>query len=150
MTRVRVLDLPADKLDGEVIVAFIFEDQQPIRGAAALLDWRLCGLLTQNLLEGFMRGEAGQRLVVMGDHRVNADWVMFFGAGRFQTLDTKKMEDLVRQVLDILKRAGFRRVALAITPPTKVSRTALQGTIEAYLASASLGTMECLLTFQGE
>ena len=150
MTRVRVLDLPADKLDGEVIVSFIFEDQKPVRGAAALLDWRLRGLLTRNLLDGFICGEMGQRLMVLSDHRVSADWVMFLGGGGSQSLDTRKMESLARQALETVYRAGFRRVAMALIPPAKESQEFLQGAIERLLADASLTGMECLLTFQGE
>ncbi|MDW7645738.1 MAG: M17 family peptidase N-terminal domain-containing protein [Desulfuromonadales bacterium] len=150
MTRVRVLDLPADKLDGEVIVSFIFEDQKPVRGAAALLDWRLRGLLTKKLLDGFIGGEAGQRLAVLTDHRVSADWVMFFGGGKSQSLDTKKMESLARQALETVYRAGFRRVALALILPAQERQESLQGAIESFLAGSSLVNMECLLTFQGE
>jgi len=150
MTGVRVLDLPADKMDGEVIVAFIFTDQKPVRGAAALLDWRLNGILTRNLLEGTLDGVIGQRLVVMGGHRVNADWVMFFGCGTAQSLDAIQLENLLGQILVLLQQAGFRRVALAITSPFKGEQDALQKNVETFLVGHVPRDMECLLTFQGE
>ena len=43
---------------GDALVVPVWSDVRPLRGAAGLLDWRLCGRLSQMIREGRVSGAA--------------------------------------------------------------------------------------------
>ncbi|NIQ96583.1 MAG: hypothetical protein GWN87_22115 [Desulfuromonadales bacterium] len=77
----RPLDLPADRMDGEVVAVLFFEDERPLAGPAALLDWRLNGLLTRRLLNGEATGRRNEKILVDANNKILAPWVLFQGGG---------------------------------------------------------------------
>lgn len=112
----RVLDLPADRMEGEVVCALIFEDERPLRGPAALLDWRMNGRLTKMILEGDVFGRRGERLVIDGGSKILAPWVLFQGGGRLDGLSEDSWKGLLVDLLDAATLAGFSRLALCLAP----------------------------------
>jgi hypothetical protein len=50
----------------DVLAVPVWSDLRPLRGAAGLLDWRLCGRLSQLLREGRLCGALGNRLLPGG------------------------------------------------------------------------------------
>ncbi|MDH3842567.1 MAG: hypothetical protein OES69_01410, partial [Myxococcales bacterium] len=50
-----------DELQTELILLPFFEDERPLRGAAGLIDWRLCGALSRRLAGGDLRGSFGEK-----------------------------------------------------------------------------------------
>ena len=55
-----------DTASAEVIACTMWSDERPMRGLAALLDWRLAGRLSALVKSGFMRGEADEVVLVPG------------------------------------------------------------------------------------
>ena len=147
MNRLGVVDLPADKLGGEVVVSFFFSDQRPLNGPAALLDWRLNGLLTSQLVDGHLSGTAGEKLLVGTNGKISSEWVLFWGGGGWTDLDEKGYQALFKQVFEGLKNAGFKRVALAIVPLPGSTQSTIQKQIGEILYSRHQNQLECLLTF---
>src|SRR5438874_9265009 len=51
-----------DQLEGapEALVLPFFSDERPLRGAAGLCDWRLCGRLSRLLASGRVQGQWGE------------------------------------------------------------------------------------------
>jgi hypothetical protein len=47
-----------EKLQCDSISIFIFEDARPLRGIAGIVDWRLNGMISKLLIEGFRSGRA--------------------------------------------------------------------------------------------
>lgn len=114
MTRLQVLDSPADLLPGEVLAALFYSDVRPLTGPSALLDWRLNGLLTQQLVAGNTQGVPGEQLLFASNGKLAADWVLFYGGGAWSALTPFTLCGLIGSVLDVVHRAGFHRLALAI------------------------------------
>jgi hypothetical protein len=114
MTPLRVLDSPADLLPGEVVAAFFYTDIRPLRGSSGLLDWRLDGQLTEQLLLGKARGTAGENLLFSSNGKLSSDWVLFVGGGICAELTPLTLSGLIGSVLDTVRQAGFQRVALAL------------------------------------
>lgn len=114
MNRLQILDLPADRIDGEAVAALFFEDERPVLGPAALLDWRLNGLLTNLLLQGQARGRAGEHVLVRNNGKLSADWIFFLGGGSRKGLGREACQGLLRHFLQTCRDAGFTRVTLCL------------------------------------
>jgi hypothetical protein len=114
MTRLQVLDLPADRLPGEVVAVFFYPDIRPLAGPAALLDWRLNGLLTRQLCAGKGKGDPGEHFLFSGNKKLAAAWVFFAGGGVHKELTPLTLSGSIGSVLEVTNKAGFRRVALAL------------------------------------
>jgi hypothetical protein len=117
MTRVRVVDLAPDRMAGDVVAGFFFEDQRPLRGGAALLDWRLNGVLTDLLLSGDASGAPGEHVLVRSNGKLQASWALFAGGGSWRDIAPFTYSALIGGLLDDCRRAGFQCVSLCLTPP---------------------------------
>ncbi|MFA5517287.1 MAG: M17 family peptidase N-terminal domain-containing protein [Desulfuromonadales bacterium] len=146
MSPLRVLDLSADRMEGEAIVVFFFEDERPIRGPAALLDWRLNGLLSQKLIAGKTVGKEGEQLLVMNNGKIAADWALFVGGGRWEHLDRRHYGDMIRNVLLACRRAGFARIALALSPLEEMGEEELGAMVADIFRAEEISGMECQLS----
>lgn len=116
MSRPRITDIPADRLEGEAVAAFFFEDERPVRSPAALIDWRLNGVLTELLLAGEARGTPGERILVLGNGKLATDWALFAGGGSWRGLDRGNYAHLIRDLLEACQLVGFSRFALCLSP----------------------------------
>jgi hypothetical protein len=150
MTPVRVLDLPADRMEGEAVAAFFFEDERPLRGPAALLDWRLNGALTDLLLTGQAAGRAGEHILFPNNGKLGADWVFFVGGGSRQGLGEETYGSLIRHVLAACRDSGFARVALCLAPLPNMGPAILESLVTEIMAETAPVALECLLTIETE
>lgn len=146
MTSQQVIDLPADRMEGDVVVAFFFQDQRPLEGASGLLDWRLNGRLTELLAEKLVEGQSGERVIVANNGKLNADWVLFIGGGSIQSWQAYVVRALLEQVLEICRNAGFRRVSLCFPDDCGLSRTDLQSILSNILQDMGPAAPDCLVS----
>jgi len=103
---------PADHLTGESVVALYFDDLRPLDGPAAVLDWRLDGQLTRMLLDGEIHGRAGEHVLLQGNGKLKADWVLFVGGGKWHGLCEETHAALVKHMLTVARQAGFSDLSL--------------------------------------
>jgi len=143
MIRPERLALPADSLPGESVVVLYFVDQKPLSGPAALLDWRLDGQLTRMLLDGRVRGRAGEHVVMQNNGKLNADWVIFVGGGKWQGLCRETHAALVRHMLRVARQAGITNISLAFMPHEEIDGDVLLKQINDALASEGAGVHAC-------
>jgi Cytosol aminopeptidase family, N-terminal domain len=146
MNSVRVIAQAPDRMPGEVVAGFFFEDQRPVDGAAALLDWRLNGLLSRLLLEGSATGRLGEYILVQNNGKLQTPWILFAGGGSLQNLAPFTYGGLVGSVIDDCRRAGFHQVSLCLTKPAGVS----PDWVELLAGELTFGAddMEIVLTLQ--
>ncbi len=137
MTRIRVVDLAPDQMSGDVVAGFFFEDQRPLRGAAALLDWRLNGILTDLLLSGAASGVPGEHILVRNNGKLQASWVLFAGGGCWRKIAPFTYSGLIGGLLDDCRRAGFLSISLCLTPPQNGTDGWLQDLAETLDISGS-------------
>lgn len=130
MTRIRVVDLAPDRMAGDVVAGFFFEDQRPLRGAAALLDWRLNGIMTDLLLSGAARGTPGEHVLVRSNGKLRAPWVLFAGGGCWRKIAPFTYSGLIGGLLDDCRRAGFQRISLCLTPPVTAPEIGADGWLQ--------------------
>lgn len=148
MSQVRLLDLPADHMEGEVVAAFYFQDERPLQGPAALLDWRLVEPLTRKLLSGSSQGRAGEHLLVSNNGKLGSDWALFVGGGSWHGLGPDTYRSLVDHLLEVCCQAGFRRIALCLAPLAGMSVNDLEQMVKQALAALGTPGCECLLSLE--
>lgn len=146
MSLLERIDFPADCLPGDSVVALYYSDQRPLAGPAALLDWRLDGQLTRMLLDGQIKGKAGEHVLMQGNGKLKADWVLFVGGGKWQGLCRETHASLVRHMLEVAGKAGFHDLALCLIPCEDMRADDLQAQVEAALAWIGLSVRTCLLS----
>jgi len=84
VTETKLLSPELATIDGLGVDAFVIglnEDERPLRGASALLDWRLCGRLSALMKEGNIDGKRGERILTPSHSGLNATRIFVFGFG---------------------------------------------------------------------
>lgn len=143
MSLLQRLDLPADLLPGESVVALYFADQKPLVGPAALLDWRFDGQLTRMLLDEDIRGRAGEHVMLQNNGKLKADRALFVGGGKWHGLSRETHAGLVRHMLKVVRQAGFKDVSLAFMPHAEIAGELLQQQLSDALAVEGTGIETC-------
>ncbi|GAB4213038.1 MAG: hypothetical protein OHK0013_36460 [Sandaracinaceae bacterium] len=103
-----------DALDAEALVAPVHTDERPLRGATGLLDWRLCGRLSQLLLRGRLTGGDGERVLVPAGGRLAFEKIVLVGAGPSAQLDAAHARVVLAHMLDVLDGLRVRRAAIVL------------------------------------
>lgn len=98
----------------DALCVFVAETERPLVGAAGFVDWRLCGGLSRLLQRAFFTGEAGDSLLLATEGALHIPRVFAVGMGRGGPLTRERLDALLGQAAEILRRAGMREVALEL------------------------------------
>jgi hypothetical protein len=104
----------------EALVLSLFTDERPLRGAAGLADWRLCGRLSRLIKSRRLSGKSDE--VVMtppAGGRLRFPRLMIFGLGAQRGFDEARYQSAALHIRRVLERAGLRRYALQ--PPGRAT-----------------------------
>ncbi|HTO70619.1 MAG TPA: M17 family peptidase N-terminal domain-containing protein [Myxococcota bacterium] len=71
-----VVEAPAD-----TILVPIPEDERPLRGDAGLVDWRLCGRISEQLRSGYVSGQLGEAALLPGARPLSPARILLVGVG---------------------------------------------------------------------
>ncbi len=137
MISLEIVDFPADQLPGDALLVPFFEDQRPLDGPAAVIDWRLDGMLTRMVLEGKLVGRIGERLALQGNAKIVSPWVLIGGGGRWRSLDRDNYLDLVERLLKMASKAGIQELALCLPPSADVDARELERLVREALIGIS-------------
>jgi hypothetical protein len=103
----------------EALILPFFADERPLRGAAGLCDWRLCGRLSRLLAAGKVDGKWGETTlyppIVSGLPRLPFGRLLLFGLGPAERFDESCARDSARKLAEVISRLSLARVALS--PP---------------------------------
>lgn len=141
-----ILDLPADRLETQVVIAPLFENEKPLKGCQALLDWRLNGLVTHLIEKNSVAGKPGERVLLNGGSKIAASWVLFVGVGVRKPPVLDQFERLLTEALAICRQAGFSRIGLCFSEEADLSTDKLQDKLQARLKESGYAGMEFFLT----
>jgi len=103
---------PLERVDADVAVAGLFEDDRPLRGGAARADWRLCGLLSRLIIDERISGAPGEAVLVPSESRLRAPRVLVLGLGPRGKRSLAQVQDLVRDAADRVIALGLTKMAL--------------------------------------
>lgn len=137
------LQLPADRLSGEGVVTLFFQDQRPLAGPAAILDWRLDGQLTNLMLENKVVGRAGEQVILQNNGKLLADWVMFIGGGKWHDLCLNTYKSLINHIVVTVRTAGFKDISICLSTTQFANSHFLEEYLLSSLKSKGQGISKC-------
>jgi hypothetical protein len=106
--------VPIDKIDADVIALSFFEDERPLRGGAGLVDWRMNGELSRQILDGTIGGREGESLLMSTDGRMAAPRLLLFGLGDSSLFEPGRFQGLLSQFVRTIAGLKLTRPALTI------------------------------------
>lgn len=96
-----------DETRRDTLVLPVFKDDRPLRGAAGLADWRLCGKLSRLLKSNRATAEAGETLLLPPGRRLRFGKIMWFGLGDAKGYSDDRFRKDVAWILGVVTRAGI-------------------------------------------
>jgi hypothetical protein len=103
-----------DELRSELCVLSFFEDERPLRAAAGLCDWRLCGRLSRMLEARVATGSLGECTLCPAGPRLPFERLLLVGVGMRERFDDGAFERACERVRDALVGLRVRNVAVSI------------------------------------
>ena len=100
---------------GDLLGVYIWTDVRPLRGAAGLLDWRLCGKLSGLIQSGRLTGLDGEQLLLPSNGRLPWRLVMVMGLGARAEFTTGRFRAAIARLFTAAR--GLDVSELAVGPP---------------------------------
>lgn len=97
-----------DEAQRDCLVLPVFRDDRPLRGAAGLADWRLCGKLSRLLRDRRATAEAGETLLMPPGRRLRFQRIMWFGLGDAKGYNDERFRKHLTWIHEVVSRAGIK------------------------------------------
>jgi hypothetical protein len=101
-----------DETARDTLVLPVFKDDRPLRGAAGLADWRLCGRLSRLLKSNKATAEAGETMMLPPGRRLKFKRVMWFGLGDAKGYTDDRFRKDLTWIQSVVTQAGATDWAL--------------------------------------
>ncbi len=108
-----------EEAGGDALVLTFFREERPLRGAAGLADWRLCGRLSRLIKLGRVRGDNGESLLMPCGRRLPFRRILLLGLGGSRPFGDEVFRGHVRRIREVMKRAGIQEYA--VQPPGRAT-----------------------------
>jgi hypothetical protein len=95
-----------DETTRDCLVLPVFRNDRPLRGAAGLADWRLCGRLSRLLKSNKATAEAGETMMLPPGRRLKFKRVMWFGLGDAKGYTDDRLRKDLTWIAGVVKNAG--------------------------------------------
>lgn len=137
---IRFVPLDLARIDGlryEAIVLPVHEDERPLRGAAGLCDWRLCGRLSRLLQRGWVRMKSGDVTMVPVRPRLPFDKMLLFGTGDSSGFTARDVTEVTSRMLKTLEGLRLRTFVMAL-PGRAMGRVTAADAIRGFLSATGI------------
>jgi hypothetical protein len=128
-----------DVLKCEAILAPFFSDERPLTGVLGLIDWRMCGFLSNAIERGNVRGDFGETVLVPLRPRFVVDKLFLLGLGPEKDFNAEALATATARMLDIVARANVRTSALVL-PGRSTRRVEPLAAMESFVAASRAHT----------
>jgi uncharacterized membrane protein YgcG len=108
-----------EEAQSDALVLTFFREERPLRGAAGLADWRLCGRLSRLIKLGRVHGDGGETLIMPPGRRLPFQRIVLFGLGPAAPFDEAAFRRVVRRIREVMTRAKVEDYALQ--PPGRAT-----------------------------
>lgn len=98
-----------DQTEADGMCVAFCSDERPLRGAAGLLDWRLCGAISRALLRGRLRGDRDEVTLMPSAGRLSFPKILLFGIGPSEATSDVVCRAACRQMAATTARLGLQR-----------------------------------------
>ncbi len=110
---VLLLDLARwDEARRDCLVLPVFKDDRPLRGAAGLADWRLCGRLSRLVKSNRASAEAGETMMLPPGRRLKFQRILWFGLGDAKGYSDERYRKDWKWIVEVVTKAGVTDWAL--------------------------------------
>jgi hypothetical protein len=121
-----------DQLKTETLCLPLFVDERPLKGVAGLIDWRLCGRVSELLVSGKLRGDLGEAVLMPARPRLTPERLLWVGTGTRGELDEARFREFVRSLMERLVRLRVRTAGLVL-PGRALDRVSAAQAMEWFL-----------------
>jgi hypothetical protein len=105
---VLALDLARwDEARRDCLVLPVFRDDKPLRGAAGLADWRLCGKLSRLLKGSRANADSGETMLMPPGRRLPFTRVLWFGLGDAKGYSESRFRSDLAWIAEVVAKAGI-------------------------------------------
>jgi hypothetical protein len=125
--------IPIDEVDTGTLIVGYYANEQPLRGDAGRVDWRLHGMLSRLIIDQKLTGTFGEDLLVPAI-RLAAQRIVLLGMGDHKTLDAARLRTLAELAVKKLETLKERRCLLALPgekqgfePPVRTAAPIIEG-----------------------
>ena len=94
-----------DKVEGDILAAYLVAGQRPPHGIAGLCDWRLMGFISRLIAEGKLSGETGEKLLISSEGSIIPKKLVIYGVGDY-TQAPLSLQDTAAELIKTLKKLG--------------------------------------------
>jgi hypothetical protein len=101
-----------DEAARDCLVLPVFRDDRPLRGAAGLVDWRLCGKLSRLLRDNRASADSGETMLLPPGRRLKFSRILWFGLGDAKGYSEERFKKDLAWILEVVKKAGVTDWAL--------------------------------------
>jgi hypothetical protein len=116
-------------VDADAVIVGFHEDVRPLKGAAGLLDWLLCGALSHLIIQKKVRGTSGEVALLTSRGKIQAAMIFMVGLGPREA-STDSLRAAARAAAVSSVNAGVARAAIDCFPlggiPTGEAMTAVR------------------------
>lgn len=95
-----------DETSRDCLVLPVFKDDRPLRGAAGLADWRMCGRLSRLVKSNRASGEAGESMLLPPGRRLKFARILWFGLGESKNYSDGRFTHDFAWILEVVKKAA--------------------------------------------
>jgi len=99
---------------GDLLAVGLWSDVRPPRGAAGLLDWRLCGRLSALMAAGKVAGAPDEQTLIPSGRRLPWKLVLFAGLGARADFSERRFVAAVHRTLKTMRGLKLARLAVAL------------------------------------
>jgi len=108
-----------DEVSADALVLTFFADERPLRGAAGLADWRLCGRISRLVKKQRATGEVGEQILMPPGGRLPFPSLFVFGLGQIDGFSEGSYREQVQRILAVLDAAKIK--SFALQPPGRAT-----------------------------
>lgn len=98
----------------DVVACGLFEDDRPMRGLAAVIDYRLAGRLSTFVRRNELTGVENEAFLFPPRPRLTAEKLVVFGWGKAAAFDEEASDRAVRRMVSTLLGLGAKRAVLEL------------------------------------
>ncbi|MGE5181399.1 MAG: M17 family peptidase N-terminal domain-containing protein [Acidobacteriota bacterium] len=95
-----------DETARDCLVLPVFRDDRPLRGAAGLADWRLCGKLSRLLRASRATADARETMLLPPGRRLKFQKILWFGLGDAKGYSEARFRADLAWIVDVVGKAG--------------------------------------------
>lgn len=93
---------PIDRQECPLVEAGFFEDERPLKGPTGLLDWRLNGAISREIINGRITGRFKETIIIPSNGRIQSPKVLLIGLGPAGKISYPKLREISAHLLHAL------------------------------------------------